>query len=113
MSATERWGEIEQLWCGAPGAGVHAQAVILSRPGERGMVQTVGLAGASSVIFAMLIEDRLVVRLPPEEAAELIEAGVAQPSEPGRAWVAVGVDHAEQWAELVRDACWHANPTGE
>lgn len=114
MSAAERWGEIQQMWCDAPGAGVHTQQVILSLPGTGQLVSTVGLAGASSATFAMLLGERLVVRLPPAQTAALIESGVGEASVPAkRTWTAVGAEHAERWAELVRDACWYANPGAE
>jgi hypothetical protein len=59
-------------------------------------------------IFAMLPEDELVVKLPADRCAEIVEAGEGRLFVVGkrtmREWVAVpGVD-LERWATLAREA---------
>jgi hypothetical protein len=59
-------------------------------------------------IFAMLIEDELVVKLPADRCAELTDAGHGRPFRSGgremREWVVVGEEHADQWLALAEDA---------
>lgn len=58
---------------------------------------------ASGTIFAMVVRERLVVKLPPERVRELLEAGKAGPFEtrPGRGM--------KQWAVvLTAPATWRA-----
>ena len=62
---------------------------------------------AGGKIFAMLVGDRHVVKLPAERCAELVEAG-SEPFESGgrrmREWVSVGSEQASAWPELAREA---------
>ncbi len=63
----------------------------------------------SGKTFAMLVNRRLVVKLPRERVAELADAGVGEPFDPGhgrlmREWAAIGADADVDWLELTRDA---------
>jgi hypothetical protein len=61
-------------------------------------------------IFAMLVEGKLVVKLPEQRVDALIVSGVGEPFDPrhdGRLmkeWVTVGPTSEEQWLELAREA---------
>jgi hypothetical protein len=59
-------------------------------------------------IFAMLVRDELVVKLPAARCAELIAAGGARPFEVGarrmREWVSVAHDAGREWGALAREA---------
>ena len=62
-------------------------------------------------IFAMLPYDELVVKLPAERCAAMVEAGEGRPFVSGkrtmREWVVVeGVD-LDRWADLAADALAH------
>lgn len=63
----------------------------------------------SGRIFAMLRNDRLVLRLPPARVAELLAAGEgvafdAGKGRPLKEWVAVGEDSEAQWLSLAEEA---------
>jgi YjbR protein len=64
-------------------------------------------------IFAMEIDGRLVVKLPPERCRELVEAGGAQPFVIGkrtmREWVAIEPG-AHDWDALGREALAFVRP---
>lgn len=60
-------------------------------------------------IFAMVVRDQLVVKVPAAEAAELVAAGSGTLFEPrpGRAmreWVSVAAVDPPRWRQLVADA---------
>jgi hypothetical protein len=59
-------------------------------------------------IFAMLIDDELVVKLPAERCTELADAGHGRPFRSGgremREWVVVGEEHADEWLPLAEEA---------
>jgi len=81
----------------------------LARPGV-----TLGRALQNEVlkingkIFAFLNRDRLVVKLPRDRAATMVEAGDAVPFESGgrvmKEWVAVGDLDPDRWRQLMTDA---------
>lgn len=59
-------------------------------------------------IFAMLVRGALVLKLPRERVAELIQAGRGEPFDAGKGrpmkeWVAVGAPEA-MWVDLAREA---------
>jgi hypothetical protein len=66
-------------------------------------------------IFAMEIDGRLVVKLPPERCDELVEAGGTEPFVIGkrrmREWVAVEPG-AHDWPALAREALGFVRPGG-
>ena len=60
-------------------------------------------------VFAMLVRDQLIVKLPRSRVDELVGAGRAERFDPGhgrvmKEWAAVPVTHAGEWAGLVDDA---------
>jgi TfoX/Sxy family transcriptional regulator of competence genes len=60
-------------------------------------------------IFAMLVRDELVVKLPAERCAELAAAGGARPFDRGqdkplKEWVCIETPDRERWLALAREA---------
>jgi hypothetical protein len=60
-------------------------------------------------IFAMLVRDELVVKLPAGRCAELVAGGSAKPFESGRGrpmkeWITVSDASAPEWPALAREA---------
>ena len=61
---------------------------------------------ASGKIFAMLVKDRLVVKLPAKRVDELIEKGAGERFDPGhgrlqKEWLSVQSDSADEWLALA------------
>jgi hypothetical protein len=83
---------------------------LLGRPGIEegtGFGKNPGLRSAGS-IFAMLVRDELVVKLPAARCAELIDAGAAHPFEVGRRrmreWVSIPHAAGQDWRAVVDEA---------
>jgi len=60
-------------------------------------------------IFAMLVHERLVVKLPPARVTELAGAGQGSAFDPGHgrvqtSWLDVATDDADAWLALAREA---------
>lgn len=60
-------------------------------------------------VFAMTVKGDLVVKLPAERCASLIETGSARAFDPGhgrsmKEWVAVPANHARVWQGLANEA---------
>jgi TfoX/Sxy family transcriptional regulator of competence genes len=67
-------------------------------------------------IFAMLVEGRLVVKLPHDRVQELIAEGNGMPFALGhgrlmREWVAIPASDADQWTRLAEEARAFVAPT--
>ena len=63
----------------------------------------------SGKIFAMLVHDALVVKLPRARVDELVSSGIGERFDPGhgrimKEWVAVSAESAADWIELATDA---------
>lgn len=64
---------------------------------------------AHGKVFAMLVKDKLVVKLPQQRVVALIAAGEGEPYEYGqrrvaKEWVAIASGHEAQWPMLAREA---------
>lgn len=60
-------------------------------------------------IFTMLVRDRLVVKLPAERVAELVDAGEgtffdANKGKPMKNWLALAEESTTDWLQLAREA---------
>ena len=60
-------------------------------------------------IFAMLVKDRLVVKLPAARVVELTSEGVGEPFDPGhgriqKEWLSVTGTEADQWRSLATES---------
>ena len=60
-------------------------------------------------IFAMLVKDRLVVKLPAPRVDALVGEGVGEPFDPGhgriqKEWLSVGGADPEQWHALANES---------
>lgn len=96
MDAAGRWHDIETTWLARSGIGT------------KKMLRTVGLTGPAGKVFASLVDDRLLLKLPAGRVTELIDSGVGQPFSSGsrvtKEWVTVGVEVADRWDDLVAEA---------
>lgn len=65
-------------------------------------------------LFAMLIEDRLVVKLPAQRVEALLDSGHGEPFRSGqramREWVSLGEPSAEAWAAKAQEALAFVRP---
>ncbi len=69
-------------------------------------------------IFAMLVNDTLVLKLPRQRIDALIEAGVGERFVPGhgramREWVTITTPAGERWLPLAREALTFVGQTAE
>jgi hypothetical protein len=81
---------------------------------EPGVIEKTGFGSSPGLrvrgkIFAMLVRDELVVKLPAERCAALVAGGSARPFDSGRGrvmkqWVTVGAARAPEWPALAREA---------
>jgi hypothetical protein len=67
-----------------------------------------GALRANGKIFAMLVRERLVVKLARDRVAELVRSGAGEPFDPGhgrvmKEWVVI-LDEDCSWLELAREA---------
>lgn len=85
---------------------------LIGRPGVAlagGMMRASGQLRVNNRIFAMLVVDRLVVKLPKKRVDALVAAGAGVRFEPGpgrvmKEWLSLGVDSAEDWLALAEEA---------
>jgi TfoX/Sxy family transcriptional regulator of competence genes len=69
-------------------------------------------------LFAMLVKDELVVKLPRHRVQQLIAAGSGAQFDPGhgrlmREWVTVPPGEADQWIRLAREAREYVAPAAK
>ena len=67
-------------------------------------------------IFAMLVKEELVVKLPKDRVAELSDAGVGHHFDPGhgrvmKEWLSVPASAGRRWVSLVEEARAFVRPT--
>jgi hypothetical protein len=60
-------------------------------------------------IFAMLVKERLVVKLPAARVSELVASGVGEPFDPGhgriqKEWLSVADSDPERWRALATES---------
>jgi hypothetical protein len=96
-SAEERFASIAEIELRAPGV-----------TGGTGFGRSEGLR-ISGKIFAMLVKDELVVKLPKDRVAELSASGVGHPFDSGKGqlmkeWISVPTKAARRWSALVEEA---------
>jgi hypothetical protein len=80
-----------------------------------GLGRSQGLRVAGK-IFAMFIEEGLVVKLPKRRVDELVSAGAARQFDPGhgrlmKEWVALSTSTAQDWPALVDEARAFVSPS--
>jgi hypothetical protein len=93
----QRWSAIAEAELGAPGV-----------TGGTGFGRSEGLRFHGK-IFAMLVRDELVVKLPKDRVDELVALGLAHRFDAGRGrpmkeWASVSVDASRRWSRLVKEA---------
>jgi hypothetical protein len=86
-----------------------ALAVEHDPPSERDRGFGAGALKVNRKIFAMLVDENLVVKLPRRRVEELVEAGDGAPFDPGhgrvmREWVTVPPGEAAHWIALAEEA---------
>lgn len=85
---------------------------LIDRPGVTladGMMRASGQLRVHNRIFAMLVLDRLVVKLPKARVDARVASGAGVRFEPGtgrvmKEWLSVGVDSADDWLALAEEA---------
>lgn len=97
----ERFSALVDEFAERPGVAVP------DRSRRRGFGSSTLRVGGS--IFAMLVGERLVVKLPRARVDALIEGGVGDPYDGGRGrpmkeWVAVAVEDPQTWVSLAGEA---------
>jgi hypothetical protein len=96
-SPHDRFAAISETELGAPGV-----------TGGTGFGKNPGLR-IHGKIFAMLVKDELVVKLPRDRVEELSDVGVGHPFDPGhgrvmKEWLSVSNDAGRRWRSLVDEA---------
>lgn len=83
----------------------------LQRPGVSlgRMMSSRHVLSVNRKIFAMLVRDKLVVKLPKARAEVLIGTGAAVAFEPGKGrvmkeWIVLEMPDKKQWQALIREA---------
>jgi len=94
----------EQLW----GPIAKTQLATRGVTAGTGFGKTEGLR-ISGKIFAMLVGDELVVKLPKERVDELVDAGVAKRFDAGKGrpmkeWASIAPSASRRWRDLVDEA---------
>lgn len=99
--AGRRFAALVEAFAGQPGIATPG------RPGRRGFGSAALRLDGS--IVAMLTRDHLVVKLPAERVAALVEDGTGHPFDAGKGtpikeWLTVTVEDAQTWRELTGEA---------
>jgi hypothetical protein len=96
MDGARRWALLEEEWLAK--VGISAKK----------MLRSTGLTGPSGKVFASLVDDELLLKLPAARVDELIDSGLGERFRSGqrvmKEWVSIGAGHEERWPELVREA---------
>ena len=96
-------------------------AIAETHVGTTGVTTGTGFGGSPGLriggkIFAMLVKDELVVKLPRERVDELSASGVGRPFEPGtgrvmKEWLSVPTRAGRRWKALVEEAKGFVGPS--
>jgi len=97
-----------------------ADRLLSERPGVEegtGFGSSPGLQ-VNGKIFAMLVVDELVVKLPAPRCAQLVSAGDARPFDRGQGrplteWVMVSDESEKAWPDLAQEALAFVRPSGD
>jgi hypothetical protein len=101
---------VEEIWRPIADAELATKGVA----GGTGFGRSAGLR-IDRKIYAMLVNDELVVKLPKDRVDELVEAGVGRRFEPGtgrvmKEWLSVPAGASRRWPGLVGEAKDFARP---
>ncbi|MGI8928455.1 MAG: MmcQ/YjbR family DNA-binding protein [Candidatus Limnocylindrales bacterium] len=94
---------------GGDDAGPQRRDLRSRRVARRPQVIRVHVAKGSGKIFAMLVKDRLVLKVPSGRVDELVEQGRGEPFDPGhgrvqKEWLSVRSKSADDWLALAIEA---------
>ena len=88
--------------------------------GEPGVSEGTGFGTSPGLrvdgrIFAMLVRDEFVVKLPARRCADLVSVGTARPFDRGQGrplkeWIVVGDDVESEWMALAQEALTFVRP---
>ncbi len=93
---------------------VSAFAAIAGELARKPAVETSRMFGSDGLkvdgkVFAMVVKERLVVKLAASRVRELLGAGVGVPFDPGhgkvmKEWVSISAENAHSWMDLAKEA---------
>jgi hypothetical protein len=104
VSPNERWSSLVETM-------LERSTATYGGDASRGARRAFGATSlkANGKIMAMLVRDRLVVKLPRKRVDELVQAGKGEHFDPGhgriqREWLAVNSQDSDEWLALAREA---------
>ena len=111
IAPEQRYAALVEALRGAPGVTAPAEPSGTRKRFGDGGLKTGGR------IFAMLVEGRLVVKLPRQRVDELIAAGGGERFDPGhgrvmKEWLSLDPESSEDWLRLAREALDFVGPSG-